>query len=75
MSHVSDASFIGSLMCVMVCTRQEISHAMGVLSRYMSKLGKEHLIVVNMVFRYSCGTPDYEILYQEILGHHRDKYL
>jgi hypothetical protein len=35
MACVSYASFVGSLMYVMVCTRPNISHAVGVLSRYM----------------------------------------
>ena len=42
MSHVLYASVVGSLMYAMICTRPDIAHAMGVLSRYMSKLGKEH---------------------------------
>ena len=42
MSHVPYASVVGSLMYGMVCTRPDIAHAVGVLSRYMSKPGKEH---------------------------------
>jgi hypothetical protein len=42
MSHVPYASVVGSLMYAMVCTRLDIAHAVGVLSRYMSKPGKEH---------------------------------
>ena len=42
MSHVPYVSAIGSLMYAMVCTRPDIAHAVGVLSRYMSKPGKEH---------------------------------
>jgi hypothetical protein len=41
MSHVPYASVVGSLMYAMVCTRLDIAHAMGVLRRYMSKLGKD----------------------------------
>ena len=37
MSHVPYASVIGSLMYAIVCTRPGIAHALGVLSRYMSK--------------------------------------
>jgi hypothetical protein len=29
-------------MSVMVCTRPDISHAVGVVSKYMTNLGKEH---------------------------------
>ena len=42
MSRVPYASAVGTLMYAMVCTRPDIAHAVGVLSRYMSKLGKEH---------------------------------
>ena len=42
MSHVPYASAVVSLMYAMVCTRPDIAHAVGVLSKYMSKLGKEH---------------------------------
>ena len=42
MSLVPYASVVNSLMYVMVCTRKYIPHAVEVLSRFMSKLGKEH---------------------------------
>ena len=49
MSHVPYASVVGSLMYAMVCTRPDIAHAVGVLSRYMSKLGNEHWIAIKRV--------------------------
>eukprot|EP00253_Pinus_taeda_P011306 PITA_11306 len=64
MSHVPYASAVGSLMYAMVCTRPEIEHAVGVLSRFMSKPGKEHWTAVKQVFRYLCGTSDYDLCYQ-----------
>ena len=64
MSRVPYASAVGSLMYAMVCTRPEISHAVGFLSRYMSKPGKEHWADVKRVFRYLHGTTDYAICYQ-----------
>ena len=48
-------SFVDSLMYAMVYTRPDISHVVGVLSTYMSTLGKENWIVVKRVFRYLCG--------------------
>ena len=42
MSCVPCASEINSLMYAMVYTRPYIAHVVGVLSRFMSKLGKEH---------------------------------
>ena len=44
MSHVPYASAVGSLMYEMVCTRPDIAHAVGVLRRFMSKLGKEIML-------------------------------
>ncbi len=64
MSHVPYASAVGSLMYAMVCTRSDIAHAVGVLSRYMSKPEKEHWIAVKRVFRYLRGTTSYGLCYQ-----------
>ena len=68
MSHVPYASVVGSLMYAMVCTRPDIAHAVGVLSRFMSKTRKEHWIAVKQVFRYLRGTSDYGLCYQGRLG-------
>eukprot|EP00253_Pinus_taeda_P030362 PITA_30362 len=58
MSRVPYSSAIGSLTYAMVCTRPDIAHVVGVLSRFMSKPGKEHWTVVKRVFRYLRGTSD-----------------
>ena len=42
MALVPYASAVGSLMYAMVCTRPDIAHAMGVVSRYMENPMKEH---------------------------------
>ena len=68
MSCVPYASVVGSLMYAMVCTRPDIAHAVGVLSRYMSKLGKEHWTTVKRVFRYLRGTIYHAICYQGRAG-------
>jgi hypothetical protein len=64
MSHVPYVSAVGSLIYAMVCTRLDIAHAVGVLSRYMSKPGKEHWTTVKRVFRYLRGTASYGLCYQ-----------
>jgi hypothetical protein len=51
-------------MYAMVCTILDIAHAVGVLSRYVSKPGKEHWIAIKRVFRYLCGTTNYAMCYQ-----------
>jgi hypothetical protein len=63
MSRVPYASAVGSLMYAMVCTRPDIAHAVGVLSRYMSKPGKEHWTTVKRVLRYLHGTASYGLCY------------
>jgi hypothetical protein len=42
MSHVPYSNAVGSLMYAMVSTRPDISHAVGVVSRYMKNPGKDH---------------------------------
>ena len=42
MSFNPYSSAIGSLMYAMVCTRSDISHAVGVVSRFLANLGKAH---------------------------------
>jgi hypothetical protein len=64
MSHVPYASAVGSLMYAMVCTRPNITHVVGVLSRYMSKSGKEHWAKIKRVFKYFRGTTSYGLCYQ-----------
>ena len=56
MSHVPHANSIGCLMYAMVCTRPDISHAVGVSSKYMENPGKEHWNAVKWVLRYLRGT-------------------
>eukprot|EP00253_Pinus_taeda_P016977 PITA_16977 len=64
MSHVPYASAVGSLMYVMVYARLEITCALGVLRRFMSKTRKEHWIIVKQFFKYLYGTSDYGLCYQ-----------
>ena len=56
MTLVPYASAVGSLMYVMVCTRPDIAHAVGVVSRYMANPGKEHWEAVKLLLRYLRGT-------------------
>ena len=64
MSHVPYESAMGSLMYEMVCTRPDIAHAVGVLSKFMSKPGKQHWTTVKRVFKYLRGTIHYGLCYQ-----------
>jgi hypothetical protein len=64
MSHVPYASAVCSLMYAIICTRPNIAHVVGVLSRYMSKPGKEHWKIIKRFFRYLRGTTSYGLCYQ-----------
>ena len=65
MSKVPYANAVGCLMYLMVCTRPDMSHAVGVVRRYMAYLGKEHWNVVKWIFRYLTGTHDFVIVFDQ----------
>ena len=52
MAKVPYSSAVGSLMYAMICTRPYIAYAVGVVSRYMSNLGKKHWEAVTSIMRY-----------------------
>ena len=52
------ASVIGSLMYAMVCTRLDIAHVVGVVSKFMSRPGKQHWEAVKWILRYLKGSSD-----------------
>ncbi|PKI62590.1 hypothetical protein CRG98_017012 [Punica granatum] len=56
MKKVPYSSVVGSLMYSMVCTRSDIAHSVGVVSRFLSNLGKEHWNAVKWILRYFRGT-------------------
>ncbi|CAL2272140.1 unnamed protein product [Prunus armeniaca] len=56
MAMVPYSSIVGSLMYAMICTRPDITHTVGVVSRFLSKLGKEHWNAVKWILRYLRGT-------------------
>ncbi|KAK4590671.1 hypothetical protein RGQ29_021012 [Quercus rubra] len=58
MSKVPCASVIGSLMYAMVCTRPDITHVVGVVSRNMSRPGKQHWEASKWILRYLRGSTD-----------------
>jgi len=56
MSIVLYASAVGSLTYVMVCTRPDIAHVVGTVSRFLSNPEKEHWDAVKWILRYLKGT-------------------
>eukprot|EP00253_Pinus_taeda_P024560 PITA_24560 len=53
----------GNLMYVMVSTRPDISHAVGVVIRFMEYPSEEHWKAVKWVLRYLRGTSDHCIIF------------
>jgi hypothetical protein len=51
MERIPYASAVGSLMYTMVCTRPDIAHAVGVVSRFLSDPGREHWNTVKWIMR------------------------
>ena len=65
MEQVPYSSAIGSLMYAMMCTRPDISQAVGLLARYQSNPGSQHWKCIKRIFfRYLKGTKDYCLCYQ-----------
>jgi hypothetical protein len=63
MSRVPYSSAVGSLMYAMVCTRPDIAHAVGVVSRYMNNSIKEHWEEVKWILRYLRGTGNHALYF------------
>uniref|UniRef100_A0A2N9EH16 Integrase catalytic domain-containing protein n=1 Tax=Fagus sylvatica TaxID=28930 RepID=A0A2N9EH16_FAGSY len=56
MTSIPYSSAVESLMYAMVCTRPDIAHAVGVVSRFMVNPSKEHWEAVKWIFRYLRGS-------------------
>ncbi|KAE8709887.1 Tubulin beta-2 chain [Hibiscus syriacus] len=65
MAKVPYANAAGSLMYVMVCTRPDISQAVGVMSRYMHDPGEGHWQVVKWILRYLQQTVDVGLVFEQ----------
>ena len=63
MSKVLYPSTFGSLMYGMVCTRPDIAHAVGVVSRYMNNPSKEHRKEVQWILNYLIGTTSHALCF------------
>nr|GEW89589.1 hypothetical protein [Tanacetum cinerariifolium] len=72
MSKVPHANDVGSLMCLMVCTRPDITYAVSIVSRYLAVPGKNHWEAVKWILRYLKGTADVGLVYGRDQGKHVD---
>ncbi|PHT51150.1 Retrovirus-related Pol polyprotein from transposon TNT 1-94 [Capsicum baccatum] len=56
MANVPYSSAVGSLMYAMECTRPDIAHPVGVVSRFLENPRKKHWEAVKWILRYLRGT-------------------
>uniref|UniRef100_A0A3Q7GYL8 Retrovirus-related Pol polyprotein from transposon TNT 1-94-like beta-barrel domain-containing protein n=1 Tax=Solanum lycopersicum TaxID=4081 RepID=A0A3Q7GYL8_SOLLC len=63
MSHIPYSSVVGSLMYAMVCTRPDIAHAVGLVSRYLANPSKVHWEAVKWILRYLRGTSNLSLCF------------
>lgn len=64
MAFVPYASAMGSPMYAMLCTSQDICHAVGLVSLFQSNLGIAHWPALKQILRYLKGTKDMMLCYQ-----------
>ncbi|XP_062076052.1 retrovirus-related Pol polyprotein from transposon TNT 1-94 [Humulus lupulus] len=63
MDSILYASWVGSLMYAMVCTRRDIAYAMSIVSRFIADPGEEHWCALKWIMRYIAGTLDLGLTY------------
>ena len=64
MKNISYAFVVRSLMYAQVCTRPDISYAIGMLGKYQSNPSLEYWKAIKKVMRYVKGTRDYKLTYK-----------
>lgn len=74
MANIPYQEAIGSLLYLVQCTRPDIAHAVGVVSRFNQQHGPAHWAAVKRIFKYLKGTKDYKLVYSpdgkdEIVGY------
>ncbi|CAA0828997.1 cysteine-rich RLK (RECEPTOR-like protein kinase) 8, partial [Striga hermonthica] len=64
MKTVPYASAVGSLMYAMLCTRPDISYAVGMVAIYQSNPEREHWAAVKHILKYLRRTKEYMLVYR-----------
>ena len=80
MEAIPYASVVGSLMYAQICTRPDISFAVGMLGRYQSNPGLDHWKAAKKVLRYLQGIKEYMLTYRrsdhlEVIGYSDSDYV
>ena len=65
MNRILYALTVSSIMYVMTCTRPDMVHLLGIVSRYQSDLDEAHWKVVKTILKYLKNTKDQELIYIE----------
>lgn len=64
MKNIPYSNLVGGLMYTMVCSRPDIAHDVGLVSRCMHNPGKEHWQAPKWILRYLHGTRDVTLCFQ-----------
>ena len=65
MNKILYASIVDSIMYAMTCTRPDVAHSLGVVSRYQSDPGEAHWKVVKTILNYLRNTKDQWLIHGE----------
>lgn len=68
MKIVPYSSAIGSIMHAMVCTKPDLAHRVGVVSRFMGNQSKDHWNGVKWILMYLKGTVENGNLFSKVDG-------
>ena len=63
-ARVFYSNAVGSLMYAIMCTRPDICHTVGLVSRFQANLSFAHWKTIKRIFRYLKGKADYMLCYQ-----------
>ena len=66
MESIPYASLVGSLMYAQVCTRPDLSFAVGMLTRFQSDPGHKHWVAGKKVLRYLQRTKSHMLVYKRV---------
>ena len=68
-ARYSYSSVVGELLYLAVCTRPDISYAVGALARFVSAPTTLHWEAAMWLLRYISGTKDYDLVYSDSSAH------